>query len=274
MGDIYSRASQDISKLITTRYSTSFSMASRLFGSDIRQDIYAIYGMVRLADEIVDTYKGSDAQKLLEDFESQLYADLRRDYSTNPVLHSFILTARRVGITKSLIAPFFSSMRMDTRGHTYTPKQYGNYIYGSAEVVGLMCLKVFCEGDAATYNALQAGAQALGSAFQKVNFLRDLADDHHLLGRYYFPVGSFKNFNEEIKAQIIADITMDFDAALPAVNQLPASAQKAVRAAFVYYQALLLRLENTPAEKLKEDRVRISNVQKFWLLFKVKLGLV
>jgi phytoene/squalene synthetase len=164
-------------------------------------------------------------------------------------------------------------MRMDLKPVTYTSHLYAQYIYGSAEVIGLMCLKVFCADDK-EYKSLEAGARALGAAYQKVNFLRDLADDHHLLGRYYFPVGSFKNFNEEIKAQIIADITMDFDAALPAVDQLPASAQKAVRAAFVYYQTLLMRLENTPAEKLKTDRVRISNVQKLWLLFKVKLGLV
>lgn len=274
MGDVYVAISERTSQLVTQRYSTSFSMAASLFGANIRQDIYNIYGMVRIADEIVDTYAGTDAEAVLDAFEAQLYEDLRRGFSTNPVLQAFISTARKVGITKSLIGPFFASMRMDVQPHTYSPRMYQKYIYGSAEVVGLMCLKVFCQGDAAHYHDLRAGAQALGAAFQKVNFLRDLADDHDKLGRYYFPVGSFETFNEDIKAQIIADITLDFETARAAIDKLPSGAQKAVRAAYVYYASLLQRIEQTPAEVLKQQRIRVNDFQKLWLLVKVKSGLL
>ncbi len=274
MGELYVKVSERISQLITKQYSTSFSMASSLFDKAIRQDIYNIYGMVRLADEIVDTYAGQEVEAVLNAFEDQLYNDLRRGFSTNPVLQAFIGTARKVGINKTLIAPFFASMRMDISRHTYTPQQYQKYIFGSAEVVGLMCLKVFCQRDSQQYRSLQSGAQALGSAFQKVNFLRDMTDDHNTLGRYYFPVGSFESFNEEIKTQIIADIETDFETAQPAIDQLPQNAKKAVRAASVYYQSLLSRIKQTPAANLKTQRIRVNNGAKLWLLIKVKIGLL
>lgn len=267
--DLYGRVSADISRLITEQYSTSFSMASRLFASSIRQDIYNIYGFVRIADEVVDTYSGKDAAKLIDDLEVQLASDLNRGYSTNPVLHSFVISARQYAIGMDLVTPFMDSMRIDAQ-NTYTTEQYQTYIYGSAEVVGLMCLKVFCGSDSDLYKKLQPAAKALGAAFQKVNFLRDMAEDQTRLGRYYFPVGSFAKFDESVKAEIIADIRQDFAQAQTAFADLPVSARQAVRAAFEYYMRLLAIIENTPAEKLKVQRVRVPDWQKVALLAKTK----
>lgn len=271
--DLYGDVSGRISALVTRRYSTSFRMASRLFSKAIRQDIYNIYGFVRIADEVVDTYMGQDTLKLLDELEQQVLADLKRGYSTNPVVHAFVSTCRNFSIDKSLIVAFMKSMRMDAVTDGYTTDKYQEYIYGSAEVVGLMCLRVFCRGDDAQYVGLESGARALGSAFQKVNFLRDIADDHQRLGRYYFPVGSFETFDEDTKTAIIADIQKDFAAAEDAVRQLPASARKAVRASQVYYRQLLRVTEGTSADALKRNRVRVPNWQKLGLLMAVWLGL-
>ena len=274
MADIYLTVSEHVSEYLTKKYSTSFGMASSLFGSDIRSDIYNVYGFVRIADEIVDTYAGADSLKILDQFEQQTYQDLARGYSTNPVVHAFVHTCQKTGIGKDLIAPFIQSMRMDTVEHPYTTDKYKEYIYGSAEVVGLMCLKVFCKGDDAQYKVLAPGAQALGRAYQKVNFLRDIKDDYQRLGRYYFPVGTFESFDETIKAEIITDIRADFAAAHKAIVKLPANAQKAVTASYVYFTRLLDLVEKTPAADLRQRRVRLPDTIKLQLLLRVKLGLI
>lgn len=263
--DLYQRVSQDISRIVTERYSTSFSMASRVFSPLVRQDIYNIYGFVRIADEIVDSYSGSDALALLNDLEHQLENDIHRGFSTNPVLQAFVLTANKYAIDSSLIKPFMKSMKMDAQ-KKYHPSRYNEYIYGSAEVIGLMCLKVFCQNDSKLYASLESGARSLGSAFQKVNFLRDLADDNNQLGRYYFPIGTYESFDDSIKNEIISDIRHDFAMAEPAIRSLPVTARRAVEASYRYYLRLLLMIERTPAKTLKVERVRIPNWQKLLLL--------
>ena len=241
-------------------------MSTRLFPVAMRQHIYAIYGMVRIGDEIVDTYRGSDAAKVLSDFEKEVYAALARGYSTNPVVHAFAITATSYGITKDLIQPFFESMAMDLHPVEYDQQAYDTYIYGSAEVVGLMCLRIFCEGDDELYQRLEKGARALGAAYQKVNFLRDIAADYKELGRLYFPGTRYESFNESAKARIIKEIKKDFTEADKAIVLLPQSAKKAVSLSVAYYGRLLEKIEKTPAEILKVKRIRINNAQKTRLL--------
>jgi phytoene synthase len=260
--EVYTRTAEQMSRVLTNNYSTSFGLATRLFGLEIRTHIYNVYGLVRLADEIVDTYTGSDAAQLLNDLQSETYAAIPRGYSTNPVVHAFAGTAKKFGIGAPLIDPFFESMRMDLQPKNYKTTDYERYIYGSAQVVGLMCLKVFCQGDAKQYKKLEPGAKALGGAFQKVNFLRDIADDHERLGRYYFPVGSFKDFDEETKLRIIADIDRDFTLAHTAILQLPPAARPAVMAAYTYYLRLHNKLRAAPADVIKKQRIRVSNSHK------------
>lgn len=264
--DQYRRVSSEVSRLLTKRYSTSFSTASMLFGKNIKPHIYNIYGLVRIADEIVDTYSGKDALNILDDFEKEVADSLTRGYSTNPVVQAFVDTATTYGIGKELISPFFKSMRTDTSKKTYSKKEYIEYIYGSAEVVGLMCLKVFCSGNKEEYENLEPGASALGSAFQKVNFLRDLASDQKNLGRYYFPVGSYQNFDDVLKQEIVEDIEQDFNIAIGAINHLPSSSRIAVTVAYRYYRALLSKLKATPAKKLKSERIRVSDINKLGIL--------
>lgn len=265
--DMYDRAAQGTARLITNTYSTSFGLATRLFHPKLRPDIYNIYGLVRLADEIVDTYEGSDRKQLLKDLEAETHVAIKRGYSTNLVVQAYALAARRWGIEPALYEAFFASMRMDLEPAAYDAQQhYETYIHGSAEVVGLMCLRVFCQGDEALYHRLSSGAARLGAAFQKVNFLRDIRDDHDRLGRYYFPLGSYDMFDEATKTQIVQDIEADFAAARPALEQLPLTARPAVAAAYRYYEALLLKLWQTPASQLKQARVRIPNARKLWLL--------
>lgn len=263
----YDQVAAKTSRLVTNSYSTSFGLATRLFPVTIRPEIYNIYGLVRLADEIVDTYLGADAREQLDDLEHEVYRSLERHYSTNLIVHAFQLTANRYQIDKSLIAPFFYSMRLDTKSQKYTPELYARYIDGSAEVVGLMCLKVFVSTPA-EYAHLEPGARALGAAFQKVNFLRDLAADQADLSRCYFPGVTFESFNEENKADIIADIRHDFIIAKQAIAQLPQSARPAVSAAYEYYFRLLQRLETNSAESIKTRRVRVNNGVKLALLGK------
>jgi 15-cis-phytoene synthase len=262
---LYDRVCLAASRDLTRRYSTSFSLASKSFPKDIRQQVYNIYGIVRLADEIVDTYGGDDSRQLLDSLEAEVYASLGRGYSSNTIVHAFMLTARQYGIGKDLLAPFFASMAMDAPGGRYTPADYKAYIHGSAEVVGLMCLRVFCGGDPDAYRQLRPGAMALGAAFQKVNFLRDLSDDHARLGRFYFPKGSFEAFDEAAKQAVIADIRHDLEQARPAIRALPSSVRPAVATAAVMYGALLEKLEATPADTLRQQRVRIGDGRKLWL---------
>jgi phytoene/squalene synthetase len=265
--ELYNATSYEMSQLLTNRYSTSFSMSSRLFSPTIRPHIYAVYGMVRLADEIVDTYRGDDMLQRLDDFETEVLRACQAGYSVNPVVHAFALTARQYAIDQELIAPFFSSMRVDVRRSAYDQAGYEAYIYGSAEVIGLMCLKVFCEGDAAVYDSLQEGARALGAAYQKVNFLRDIAADYTELDRLYFPgTVRYETFNEADKQAIIADIDADFAKASEAIVRLPETARNAVGLSRKYYGALLDKIKATPAAHLKTQRVRVPNLQKFVLL--------
>ncbi len=265
--DHYDLVADQVSRLVTNSYSTSFGTATKLFPKTIRQDIYNIYGLVRVADEIVDTYLGADAAEQLDGLEQETYRALSSGYSANLIVHAFARTAVRYDIGQEQLAPFFYSMRLDTTPQHYTPELYARYIDGSAEVVGLMCLKVFVNTDA-EYTHLEPGARALGAAFQKVNFLRDLAADQADLERYYFPGSSFATFDEAAKLIIIADIETDFAIAKQAIAQLPASARPAVSAAYSYYSRLLRKLKATPADELLQKRVRINNAVKVGLLAK------
>ena len=205
---------------------------------------------------------------MLNELEAETYHALERGYSANPIVHAFQDTAHHFDITTVLLKPFFASMRTDLTAKTFTQQQYQDYIYGSAEVVGLMCLKVFCNGNQARYDHLQAGASKLGAAYQKVNFLRDIAQDHTDLGRMYFPGVQFEDFDEAQKTAIIEDIEADFAAALPYMRQLPKGAKSAVLASYRYYNALLIKLKQTPVQTIKTKRVRISNARKVALLLK------
>lgn len=271
--ELYTSTCYELSERLTKRYSTSFSMSSRLFSAEICHHIYAIYGLVRIADEIVDTYRQHDAAMQLKNLHSETVTAIKNHYSTNPIVHSFAVTAEKYGISDDLLAPFFESMQTDLQPQKMTPKLYRSYIYGSAEVVGLMCLKVFVGGNDNEYAALSAGAQSLGAAYQKVNFLRDIAADYNDLGRTYFPNLDYAAFNDERKAEIIADIRQDFTAAKPAIDALPLNARPAVKASYAYYQALLNKVSVTPASQLLRQRVRISNAQKIVLLAKAYAGL-
>lgn len=264
--DLYTQTSFALSKIMTTHYSSSFSSAALMFPLPVRTHIYAIYGLVRLADEIVDTYAGSDMTDLLDSLESETYAALHRRYSTNPIVHSFQETALTFSITDELIGPFFASMRMDIDKRVYTKAEYESYIYGSAQVVGLMCLRVFCNNDMERYESLRKGATSLGAAFQKINFLRDITEDHKELGRFYFPQTNFEAFDDSKKAEVILDIREDLAAAQPYIRDLPGSARRAVTTSYRYYDALLVKLERTSTETLKQKRVRLSRMHKIFLL--------
>lgn len=264
--DLYTSVAYQASKRLTLSYSSSFGISSRLFSRAIQPHIFAIYGLVRIADEVVDTYRGTDARALLDQLESDTYSAIESSYSTNPIVHSFALTAQKFGISTDLIAPFFASMRMDIPPSSYTSEDYHSYIYGSAEVVGLMCLKVFCNGDQSRYDEMQPGASALGSAYQKVNFLRDLAADYTELGRVYFPGVTYDTFDDTVKQSIIDDIHADFKTADKAISSLPKSSRIAVRVSYRYYSQLLRRLENASVSSIKSTRVRISTPYKLWLL--------
>jgi phytoene synthase len=269
--DLYTATSYQTSRLVTKSYSTSFGMSIRLFGASLRPHIYALYGLVRIADEIVDTYTGKDRRELLNDMEAQVGAALTSGYSTNPIIHAFATTARQFSISDDLISPFFYSMRMDLEPQRFDQALYEMYINGSAEVVGLMCLKVFMD-NAELYSELEHGARRLGAAYQKVNFLRDIAADTAALNRWYFPTGSFKAFDDAHKLAIVHEITEDFDAARSALRQLPASSRKAVTLSYHYYQQLLRNIERTPAALLKKERVRVPDVQKIAFLVGTGVG--
>ena len=255
------------------KYSTSFSRSTRLFPPAIRRYIYAIYGLVRIADEIVDGYKGSNALIILNELEQDVYRALESAYSANPVVHAFAITAKKFDIDKPLIEPFFVSMRMDLAPQHYTKNLYETYIHGSAEVVGLMCLKVFVDNDDTLYSALQEGACHLGAAYQKINFLRDLAADTKELGRFYFPGYTLQTFDEAAKHAVINDIKQDLAAASQAIPKLPLTARRATKLSSVYYAALLTKLEHTPITTIKSTRVRIPALHKTWLYVSLIPGL-
>ena len=263
MKSIFDKVSADCSKNVTNSYSTSFSLATKMLSKSIRQDIYNIYGFVRFADEIVDTFHDYDKKELLNRFIDELNFSLKNKISTNPILNSFQYTVNKYNIDYGLIDSFLKSMKMDLKKIKYnSEKEYKQYIYGSADVVGLMCLKVFVSGDEETYKKLKPSAMALGSAFQKVNFLRDLNADFHDLNRTYFPNLDFKDFDDQSKMLIMEDIENDFRKALKGIYELPNNSKFGVYAAYKYYKRLLTKLKRTSYMKIKNERVRVPNYQK------------
>ncbi|HEX8182810.1 MAG TPA: phytoene/squalene synthase family protein [Candidatus Saccharimonadales bacterium] len=264
--DLYTDTASRLSKLLTRQYSTSFSAASRLFPQAMQSHIYNIYGLVRVADEIVDTYRGSDSAELLDALEQETYQAIRRGFSANPIIHAYAQTHQSWGIDQQLVTSFFASMRMDLTATIYDQANYDKYIYGSAEVVGLMCLHVFCAGNAEQYRQLQPGAQRLGAAYQKVNFLRDIKDDYQELGRFYFPGYTYATFDGAAKQTVTADIRQDFAAALPYIRALPAGVRPAVMTSYSYYHALLELLERADIDHIKQARIRIPAYRKALLL--------
>lgn len=267
MKSIFDALSGTCSKAVTNAYSTSFSLATKMLAPSIRQDIYNIYGFVRLADEIVDSFHDFDKETLLEDFTQDLHKAIANKISLNPILNAFQETVHRYDIDESLYLAFLKSMKMDLYKSTYlTTKEYKEYIYGSADVVGLMCLKVFVKGDTLKYNELRESAMSLGSAFQKVNFLRDLKDDLEDLNRSYFPGTNLHTLDELNKKRIIEEIEADFAAGLEGISRLPVEAKFGVYTAYVYYSKLLNKLKNVPSLEIKNRRIRVPNYQKAGLL--------
>jgi phytoene synthase len=278
MKNLFDELCFEISKMTTKRYSTSFSMGIMTLGPNLRPAIYAIYGYVRLADEIVDSFHGYDKALLLGRFKEQTWQAIEEGISTNPILQSFQMTVKQYGIEKSLIEQFLHSMEMDLRPLQFDAELLKEYVLGSAEVVGLMCLHVFVEGDKKTYNELKPYAMKLGSAFQKINFLRDLKDDYHVLGRAYFPQLNMQDFDSDTKALIEQEIEAEFRDALEGIKQLPASSKSGVYLAYKYYLTLFHKIKKTPPHQIMQQRVRVPNLTKVSLMvgnfFKHKIALL
>lgn len=264
--DLYTKTTLECSKVITEHYSTSFTLGIKTLDKRFHLPIYAIYGFVRYADEIVDTFEGYDKKTLLSRFKSDTYVAIEEGVSLNPVLHSFQLIVNKYKIDHELIEAFLHSMEMDLYYADYNQEGYEAYIYGSAEVVGLMCLRVFCEGNLAEYDRLKDDAKRLGSAFQKVNFLRDIKSDFQERGRTYFPDVDFTNFTLEDKKAIENDIQCDFDAALRGILELPKGAKGGVYLAYKYYLRLFDKIKNCPASRIQNERIRVPDYQKITLL--------
>lgn len=279
MKSIFDTISFDCSRNVTKTYSTSFSSAVRMLAPSIRQDIYNIYGFVRFADEIVDSFHDYNKEELFDLFQLDLDAALKNKISLNPILNSFQHTVAKYNIPYELIAAFMKSMKLDLTKMTYTTQEeYNEYIYGSADVVGLMCLKVFVNGDNAKYDALQEAAMRLGSAFQKVNFLRDLKADFEGLNRTYFPETDLNQLNEASKNKIIEEIESDFKAGFEGIINLPLEAKFGVYTAYVYYKKLLYKLSKTPSAEIKNTRIRVPDYEKVGLFakcyFSYKLNII
>ena len=267
MKTIFDDVSNDCSKIVTKTYSTSFSLATKMLSKGIRQHIYNIYGFVRFADEIVDSFHDYDKEALFKDFSSDLEKSLKNKIHLNPILNSFQATYHKFNIDKDLVDSFMSSMKKDLYKTKYLSNQeYEDYIYGSADVVGLMCLKVFVNGDSKKYEELKSFAMRLGSAFQKVNFLRDLKDDFEVLNRTYFPNTDLNQLDEKSKIKIIGEIEEDFKEGLNGIKKLPIEAKFGVFMAYRYYSQLLKKLKKTPALDIKNTRIRVPNYKKIELL--------
>lgn len=267
MKALFDSVSHQCSKTVTKSYSTSFSLATKMLSNSIRQDIYNIYGFVRFADEIVDSFHDYNKELLFNHFENDLELALEQKISLNPILNSFQETYHKYNIEKHLVDAFMKSMRMDLTKNIYlTDDDYKTYIYGSADVVGLMCLKVFVKGDQVKYAELMQMAMSLGSAFQKVNFLRDLKADYDELNRTYFPNTDLANLDETSKETIINDIEKDFAKGLEGIKKLPLEAKFGVFMAYRYYNQLLKKLKKTPALDIKSTRIRVPNYKKIELL--------
>jgi len=266
MKALYDHVSRKASKITTRAYSTSFSLGIRLFNQKYHDPIYAIYGFVRLADEIVDTFHEHDKKTLLQEFRRDTVLAIERGISLNPILQSFQETVNEYNIEWPLIDRFLKSMEMDLDDLEYDQQLFEEYILGSAEVVGLMCLRVFTEGDKAMYQSLKTPAMRLGSAFQKINFLRDMHADHLHLGRTYFPNLDMNNFNQEVKESIEVNIEKDFHDGLEGIRKLPIGARYGVYVAYVYYHNLFKKIRRIQSEKLLQERVRVPNPAKYGML--------
>ncbi len=265
MMELYNTTCFECSKLITHRYSTSFSLGIKAFAEPMRDPIYAIYGFVRYADEIVDTFHGYDKERLIADFKNQTFVAIQDQISLNPVIHCFQAVVNRYQIPQELIDAFFVSMEMDLTEQVYDQAAYEKYIYGSAEVIGLMCLMVFCKGDKTQYAALAPAASKLGAAFQKINFLRDIKSDFEERGRTYFPNINFLNFNNQDKINIEQDIQADFDEGYKGILLLPNSSRLGVFIAYQYYIALFDKIKKLDASVIANKRIRVSDGHKFSL---------
>ncbi|MBU2951742.1 phytoene/squalene synthase family protein [Tamlana sp. 2_MG-2023] len=280
MKQLFDDVSYSCSKLVTQKYSTSFTLATRMLAPKIRADIYNIYGFVRFADEIVDSFHDYNKEQLFLEFENEYYESKSRGISLNPIINSFIHTVNKYDIPDDLVRAFLKSMKADLYKTRYvSDDEYKAYIYGSADVVGLMCLKVFVNGDQEKYDALKFAAMRLGSAFQKVNFLRDLKDDYEVLNRSYFPNINFSSLDDSSKESIIKEIEEDFDFAFQnGVLKLPVEAKFGVYMAYRYYLRLLKKLKNVSFSEIMETRIRVSNTMKINLLarsyVKYKLNII
>ncbi len=276
--DLFSKVCFDCSRLITNNYSTSFSLGIKMFSTELRAPIYAIYGFVRFADEIVDTFHDKDKAKLLKDFKIDTFRAINEKVSLNPVLHCFQEIVNNYNIDHSLIYGFLESMEMDLNKTIYTKEDLDKYIYGSAEVIGLMCLKVFLKGDDHKYENLSPSARALGSAFQKINFLRDMKSDYFERGRVYFPEIDFHNFSQQEKNDIEKDIDSDFQKGYEGILKLPNTAKLGVYCAYEYYLNLFHKIKSLPPGTILNSRIRVSDNRKLYLLttsaFKNKLGMI
>ncbi|HZI00685.1 MAG TPA: phytoene/squalene synthase family protein [Flavisolibacter sp.] len=269
--ETFNQASYDCSKAVTIKYSTSFSSAIRLLHTDLRTPIYNIYGFVRLADEIVDTFHNHDKNTLLQQCKEQTFAAIAQGISLNPILHAFQETVNRYDIDHELIHAFFRSMESDLTENNYDRQGYDEYIYGSAEVVGLMCLYVFCEGEKNLYAKLEQPARALGAAFQKVNFLRDIKADFNDLSRMYFPGCNFHNFTAADKYQIEQDIAQDFQQAIEGIVQLPIKARFGVYVAYKYYYSLFNKIKSTQPAHILQKRIRIPDYHKAYIVLRASV---
>ncbi len=268
MMELFNHTTFKCSEIITKSYSTSFSLGIRMFDKKLHDPIYGIYAFVRYADEIVDTFHGYDKKRLLDMFRKDTFTAIEDRISLNPILHSFQIVVNQYRIDHELITAFLHSMEMDLYFNEYNQNHYEEYIYGSAEVVGLMCLKVFCEGNEDAYQRLKATARSLGAAFQKVNFLRDMKSDYYERGRTYFPQVDFKTFDAEAKRAIEEDIQKDFDYAYTGILQLPKSARLGVYIAYIYYLKLFKKIQETEATQVMNERIRVPDSKKITLLVK------
>jgi phytoene/squalene synthetase len=271
MLQLFHKASEDCSRMVTKNYSTSFSSAIRLLHKDLRSPVFNIYGFVRLADEIVDTFHEQDKSFLLAQFKQETYDAISRGISLNPILHSFQRTVNQYDIDHRLIEAFFQSMETDLSKQYYNKDEYREYIYGSAESVGLMCLYIFCEGNTMLFEQLRSSARALGSAFQKVNFFRDLHSDYNQLSRMYFPGCDFSNFTASDKEHIENDILNDFRIAYKGILQLPLKARFGVYVAYKYYLSLFRKIQRLEPAHILQKRIRIPNYRKAMIIFRASV---
>jgi len=271
MIELFHKSTELCSRVVTETYSTSFASAIRMLHRDLRAPICNIYGFVRFADEIVDTFHEYDKKALLAEFKANTYEAIERGISLNPVLHSFQRAVNEFKIDRDLIDSFFHSMEMDLTRQCYDEKDYDDYIYGSAEVVGLMCLQVFCSDDRQLFHQLKPEARSLGAAFQKVNFLRDIKADFAGLSRMYFPCCDFNNFTGEHKRQIELDIQADFANAYRGILHLPLKARFGVYVAYKYYYSLFRKIQTMRPEMILEQRVRIPNYRKLLIILRASV---